>query len=233
MRTAKIEESLQLLRQFEVPITTIIDVGVQHATPVLLSIFPDKPHVLFEPIEEYYPYIHKNYANIKYTLIEKAVSDFDGEVNLHIAKKTRGDEVSHSWIVKAPTASTRNVPSITLDTYFANNNHDLPPFLLKIDVEGPDVPASIIQGSKDILLQTSIVIIEMTVDRFMDRALLLHNFGFDIWDIVDFCYYSECLWQADVIFVRREIKQAIDSLQPIHSKPFRSELWQKGFNLKK
>jgi hypothetical protein len=51
------------------------------------------------------------------------------------------------------------------------------PSLLKIDVEGPDVPAQILRGARDFLQRTSVVVIEMTVDKFMERAILLHETG--------------------------------------------------------
>jgi hypothetical protein len=51
----------------------------------------------------------------------------------------------------------------------------------------------------------------------------------DIWDIVDLCYYGDCFWQGDVIFIKREIKQSMIALRPMHDRPFRPELWQSGF----
>lgn len=227
-RAAKIEDSLRKLRATGVLISTVVDVGIQHSTPVLIKVFPDIPHLLFEPVEEYYPHIRENYSDLDYTLVAAAVSDFDGQLTLHTEKKTRGDEISHSYIVKVATPSTRTVRSLMLDTFFRENPSSAP-YLLKIDVDGPDVPSSIIRGAQAVLAQTAAVVIEMTVDKFMDRAILLHEAGFDVWDVCDLCYYGGCLWQADVVFVRREIKQANVALSPIHDKPFRSELWQSGF----
>ena len=228
MRNAKIRESLGLLRKCGLKVSGIVDVGIQHSTPALLEIFPDIHHFLFEPVAEYYPHIRKNYAEISHDLIEAAVSDFDGELLLHTEKKTRGDEVSHSYIVGKSTASSRTVRSLRLDTYFAAV--PLPKdFLLKIDVEGPEVPSSIIRGASGILHNAAVVVIEMTVDKFMDRASLLHQQGFDVWDICDLCYYGECLWQVDVVFVNRQIKDQMLALRPMHQRPFRSDLWQSGF----
>ncbi len=230
MRSAQILNSLETLRGIGVSISTIIDVGIQHSTPVLIKVFPDLAHILFEPIDDYYPHIRQNYAGISYKLVEVAVSDYDGELIIHSEKKTRGDEISHSYIVEAETASSRTVQSITLDRYFQDNpiNSNA---LLKIDVEGPRVPSQIIHGGKELLKNISVVVIEMTVDTFMERAILLHEAGFDVWDICDLCYYGECLWQADVVFVKREIKQNNILLMPMHSKPFKSELWQSGFSI--
>ena len=227
-RVAKVEDSLRTLREAGVRIETVVDVGIQHQTPVLIKVFPDVPHVLFEPVAEYYPYIRINYAGLDHTLVEAAVSDVDGELILRTEKKTRGDEISHSYIVKEAAPSTRNVQSLTLDTYF-REHPAATPFLLKIDVEGPDVPASILRGARSVLRQAAAVMIEMTVDKFMERAVLLHDAGFDVWDICDLCYYGDCLWQADVVFVRRDVKLTNAALSPMRSGPFRAELWQSGF----
>lgn len=228
MRVAKILDSLNVLRARGIGVNTIVDVGIQHSTPTLIKAFSDLPHVLFEPIKEYYPHIMDNYAGLVYALVEAAVSDSDGEIILHTEKKTRGDEISHSYIVSAPTSSSRRVRSITLDTYFSKADAK-PPYLLKIDVEGPDVPARILRGAKQVLKDAAAVVIEMTVDKFMERAILLHEAGFDLWDVCDLCYYGGCLWQADAVFVRRELKQSNMALRPMHEVPFRPELWQSGF----
>lgn len=227
MRIAKITDSLNTLKSTGIPIVGIIDVGIQHSTPPLMNVFPNLHHYLFEPIEEYYSHIRANYSALSYDLIEAAVSDFDGSLLLHTEKKTRGDEVSHSYIVSAPTSSSRTVQSIKLDTHFQSKLTG--PYLLKIDVEGPSVPASILKGATNLLTKVSVVVIEVTVDTFMERAILLHEAGFDVWDICDLCYYNECLWQADLVLVRRDFKASNPKLRPMHIKPFSSALWQSGF----
>lgn len=228
MRIAKVRDSLSLLKRLNVPIHSIIDVGVQHATDSLVDLFPDKHHYLFEPVAEYFPHIRENYREISHDLIEAAVSDFDGEVSLTTEKKTRGDEISHSYITQSVSEASRQIQSVRLDSYFENRGQ-AGPFLLKVDVEGADVPSRILRGAEQILSQSSIVMIEMTVDKFIERARIIDDAGFDIWDICDLCYYGECLWQVDCIFVRKDIKNKLPSLKPMHRKPFQSTLWQSGF----
>ena len=228
MRTPQIFDSLSTLRRKGVPVTNIIDVGIQYATPALMKVFHDVHHYLFEPVEEYYPFIKKKYAALSYNLVEAAVSDYDGKLTLHTEKKTFGDKISHSWIVNAPTESSRTITSVKLDTYFSDHTSE-GLYLLKIDVEGAAVPSNIIHGARNVLKKTSVVVIEMTVERFMERANLLHEAGFDIWDICDLCYYDGCLWQADVIFVKRDIKQTNIDLRPMHKRPFFPELYQSTF----
>jgi FkbM family methyltransferase len=164
--------------------------------------------------------------SVDYELDNAAVCEVDGTVTIHSERKTLGNEISHSWIVQKVTENSRIVDSIRLDTFLSKQNK-LGSYLLKIDVKGSDIPASFLQGGLDTLKHTSVVVIEMTVDRFMQRAKLLDQAGFDIWDIVNLCYYGDCLWQCDVIFVSRQCKKGIPSLRPpMHQTPFRPELWQ-------
>lgn len=229
-RIAKVRDSLSTARRAGLKITEIIDVGIQDGTPVLMDIFPDLHHNLFEPVAEFFPKIRENYSTISFDLVEAAVSDFDGEQVLQTEKKTRGDAISHSYLVAngSGAAGQRHVRSVRLDSHFARPSPGAS-YLLKIDVEGPDVPTRILRGSSRVLSDTALVMIEMTVDKFMDRAMILHESGFDLWDLCDLCYYGDCLWQADALFIRREVKAANIALRPMHQRPFQSALWQSGF----
>ncbi len=225
MRQTRLSDSLRALKSSGLPIGTILDVGIQYATPPLMEVFPDKKHILFEPIEDYFPQIAKNYAAIDHQLIHAAVSDSDGEVNIHSERKTLGNTISHSYIVKEATTASRLVKSLRLDTFLESADL-LPPYLLKVDVEGAETPAAILRGAEKTLAQSSAVVIEMTVDRFMERARLLEAAGFGLWDLVDLCYYGDCLWQVDAVFVSLDYKAQIPALRPMAQKPFRPELWQ-------
>lgn len=192
VRNPKLIESLYLLRSIGLPVETVLDIGVRHLTYPLIKVFPDKKHVLFEPIEEYFPAVRNNYASIDHELVNAAVFDRDGTVIIHSERKTLGDQISHSYIVDNNTASSRVVKSISIDRFLVESERSQP-YLLKIDVEGAEIPEAIIRGCERALTQTSAVIIEMTVDRFVRRATLLDKAGFNLWDLVELCYYGECL----------------------------------------
>lgn len=227
MRSSTIKEGLAILLKVGLPIGDVLDVGVLHGTPVLMELFPENTHHLFEPVDDYFPTIRANYAGIKHQLVHAAVSDKDGEVLIHSAKKLGNDQISHSWITDTTTESSRRVSAFTLDSYVARA-HPKAPFLLKIDVDGAPVPAAILRGAKSTLEQSSVVMIEMTVDRFFERAALLDAAGFDLWDITSLCYYGECLWQFDAVYVKRSYKGTFPSLQPMHIPPFDRARWQEG-----
>jgi hypothetical protein len=101
-------------------------------------------------------------------------------------------------------------------------------YLLKIDVEGWEVPQKILAGAKNTLSRTSVVVIEMTVDTFLARANILAASGFALWDHVDLCYYDNALWQTDAIFVAKDLKAKMPSLAPMHRKPFNPKVWQQA-----
>ena len=137
-------------------------------------------------MEEYYPHIRKNYAGISHDLVQGAVTNFDGTLTLHTEKKTRGDEISHSYIVHKETNTSWTVDAVMLDTYFSRTSARKP-YLLKVDVEGADVPSQILQGARNTLEDCAVVMIEMTVDKFMERGRILDDLGFDLWDLADIC----------------------------------------------
>jgi hypothetical protein len=119
------------------------------------------------------------------------------------------------------------VPEITLDQYSISATYKAP-LLLKIDVDGAAVPASILRGAKNTLAGCSVVIIEITLERWFERAEILHHAGFDLWDVTSLCYYGDCLWQFDAIFVSRKFKIQYPNLSPMHQLPFDMKRWQQG-----
>lgn len=226
-RTASVTESLLLLKESGLPVCEVFDVGVLHSTPALIEVFGDKRHHLFEPIDDYFQIIRSNYANIQHCLVHAAIADKNSQVMLNSAKKFGNDEISHSWITDTPSSTSRSVPMMTLDSYIEKVQPQAP-FFLKIDVDGAPVPAAILRGATRTLEQCSAVMIEMTVERFFERAALLDAAGFDLWDIAALCYYGQCLWQFDAVYVKRSYKASLPNLQPIHIPPFEASRWQQG-----
>ncbi len=73
------------------------------------------------------------------------------------------------------------------------------PCLLKIDVDGPEL--DVLAGASHTLAKCSVVIVEAPLEHIAARATYLADRGFSMFDIVDFSYYEDQLWQADLIFV--------------------------------
>ena len=57
-------QALAVLKSRGVPVETILDIGVNTVTPELVAAFPDRHHVLFEPVEEYAEGIEHIYARV-------------------------------------------------------------------------------------------------------------------------------------------------------------------------
>src|SRR5262245_49796307 len=148
-------QSLQELRRRDIPIETIIDVGVLTQTPELVSVFPDRKHLLFEAVAEFGDSIRKNYCGIDYTLVTAAVADREGEATLRTRSIIPGMDISHSGIVQDPVgkSDTRSVPMVTLDGYLSRNPQRKP-YLLKLDVDGFEL--QIMQGASQTLKDTSV-----------------------------------------------------------------------------
>jgi FkbM family methyltransferase len=174
----------------------------------LKSNFPFLKHFLFEPVDEYYSLIEENYRNCNYELFTGALSDKNGESLLTISRKD-SDTITHSSLYGASDgekAETRVVKTITLDNFLKDK--DCPgPYLLKLDVDGYELP--ILRGAEETLKKTSCVVIESPLHQLVERAAYLELKGFQLWDIVDLCYYYDNLHQVDLIFMSSTEKQRL------------------------
>ena len=197
-------QTLAVLRQRQVPVATVIDVGVLSGTPELLEAYPDRPHLLFEPVAEFAPTIERHYRNVPHRLIQAAVSDSSGEVQLRTVGMIAGTVISHSFMTDSADEATRTVPRVSLDDYLQANPAD-PPYFLKIDIDGEEL--KVLAGAVETLKRTSIVMIEVTVHTIMPRLQRLMEAGFQLFDLTEPAYYDDSLWQCDAVFVRADLHE--------------------------
>jgi FkbM family methyltransferase len=213
--------ALRFLREVGLPIGTVLDVGAHAETVELRLALPDKRHILFEPAAEFHAALQKNYAGMDYVIVPSALSDQDGEGNLRKLAITGGD-VTHSMLVDPNDgAPSEKVRTMRLDTFMKGRN-DPKPYLLKIDVDGHEIP--ILRGSDEILNDVSCLIVEAPVDSLADRLNFVLSKGFKLFDIVDQCYYSGLLDQVDMIFLSKESLELPD-LCPKKTKKFDWQAW--------
>jgi FkbM family methyltransferase len=205
MRKPTKDQSLEILKQRGVPVGTVLDVGVQHGTFELMKAFPNVKHLLFEPVEEFYPRIESVYAKLDHELIKVAVSDEVGSISLKTSKKLEGMDISHSTMVFGDTGGQQDIRSVemsTLDRILAGRN-DKKPYLLKIDIDGHEMRA--LRGATETLKNSSVVIVECVHSTLPERINYVLNAGFRLFDLAEPCYYDSVFWQCDAIFLRKDI----------------------------
>jgi len=218
--------ALNELIGFGIPVSQIIDVGVQRATYELIRCFPHLEHILFEPANDFNADIKANYKDIEHQLFNVAISDKFGKLYQTVHSINKDGIATHSRITEDERPvdgkyiiSSKPIDVVTLDSYI---NLVRPECLLKVDIDGADL--EVLKGAELVLKHSSIVVIEATKSNFIERADYLRSKGFELANIVDRTLYGPALWQFDYIFVRSEIlsKKAF----PIPSKNFDLDLWR-------
>jgi FkbM family methyltransferase len=212
--------ALRRLKAAGLQITTVLDVGAHEQTVELRQEFPNVKHVLFEPAENFHPKIHENYAGMDYDLIPLAISNRDGSGSL---KKFTidGGGISHATLVDPTVEGVVSIPTQRLDTFLGTHSYS-GPYLLKIDVDGYEVP--ILESLGSFSAQIACVIMEATKDTFVERLNALASRGFQLIDIVDPCYYAGVFSQADIIAVAPSVS-ALPALRPWETVAFGWEKW--------
>ena len=195
-------QTLDILRRRGVPVSTVLDVGVLDATIELIRAYPDRLHVLFEPVAEFTAAIERNYRQIPHRLVQAAVSDVSGETLLRTVGQFAGRGITHSFMVAEPEQATRTVPKVSLDDYLRHFPAPTP-YFLKLDVDGDEL--KVLDGATETLKASSIVMIEVTVATLVERLHRLTAAGFQLFDLTEPAYYDESLWQCDAVFIRADV----------------------------
>jgi FkbM family methyltransferase len=229
-RIPEMNDTLNALLKLGVEMNSILDVGVLHGTPALMQNFPTLKHYLFEPIDDHFDTINSNYARLDHELHHVALSNTDGEAWQNGICNNASGNITHSHISDEPL-SREQEPRLIVSKPVRKAKLDsmvpalgaAAPYLLKIDVDGHEIP--ILQGAVETLKNASVVVIEATRGTLLDRAQLLADNGFLLFDIVDFAYYAGVLHQVDLVFVRKDIFEANAELRPMETRPFAPQQW--------
>jgi FkbM family methyltransferase len=225
------EDSLATLIEFGVPVKSIVDVGVQGGTKPLIKLFADRTHYLFEPVDDYFRGIAAKYNSIAHELFHVALSDEDGTAwQLGISRDGSGkvthSQISHSKVTREEQpllVDCKPVTKARLDSVLGSKEI-AKPYLLKIDVDGHELP--ILHGAVSSMRDASIVVVEATISTILSRASFIAENGFRLFDVVDLSYYHRTLSQVDLVFVRQDLVAANDNLRPWETKSFAWSNWQ-------
>lgn len=202
------ENSLLRLKD-NVPITSIVDVGVREKTSELITVFPEIKHYLFEPCNTFFPEININYKNINSSLYNMALSDANSNIYLVTSSLEKNGVATHSEIAEK-YVTVDGIYLLSCDPVDVKRFDELPlaqriegNFLLKVDVDGKDL--NVVMGFGAELKKASVVIIECTTNNMIERMSYIESKGFKIVDMVDMVYYGESLYQFDAVFVRSDL----------------------------
>ena len=226
MRSPTNTSAVEYLMSQDVSVNTVLDVGAAKNTWALQEAFPDKKHILFEPMVEFRDECKKNYEDkkIDYELHNVALSDIvdpHGQMfyNTHLS---HAGAASYIWSGVVPkdtesyhgnTHPKRNVSVTTLDSFLSGKTFDKP-YYLKVDTDGQEM--NVLRGAKGILKDCSVIQVESCIhsnsrECIWNQLKWFEDNGFHIWDIVDMFYIDNMLWQVDLLFISSENYRRIKS----------------------
>ena len=137
---------------------TVIDLGanIGYYTLIFAKLVGESGHVFaFEPEPSNFELLSKNIKENKHentTLIQKAVSNKNGKINLYVSKR---NFASHRIFDAGDKRESIEIDVITLDEYFKQIKNTIK--FIKMDVEGAEGAtllgaSKIIENSKDIII---------------------------------------------------------------------------------
>lgn len=143
--------------------TMFIDVGANIGwyTAIAQRVAPHRCRIFsFEPEPNNFALLQRNCLRLwpwpKTTMVQRAVSDREGVIALHLSPSNQGD---HRIYPSEETRPYVTVPVTTLDAFFGNEL--LPPLLLKSDTQGSE--PRVLRGGRRVLsanLASSVLILE-------------------------------------------------------------------------
>jgi FkbM family methyltransferase len=181
--------SLAILFEKGIRYATVIDIGcadgsfyLQHCA---LGLFPDSAPLNIDANDIYEPSLRAIKEAVGGEYVIAAASDKPGELTLTVAEhpywtSSRPPEDPYWERINKMSRGQTKVPAVTLNDVVRRLEMK-PPFLLKLDVQGAEVPA--LHGARDTLLNTSAVICEADLDDFHAINGTLADAGFDLFDV--------------------------------------------------
>lgn len=189
-----------------IPVRTVIDIGASNGcwTELARQCYPGADYFLIEAQpthERALRELKRGNANVDYALV--AAGDRNGEIYFDASDPFGGLAMDAPSGVNCITVPVRTVDSLVAERRLA------PPFLMKLDTHGFEVP--IFVGAGQTLGATELIIVEaynFTLTpgclRFHELCAYLEQRGFRCIDMCDVSRRpkDQCLWQMDLFFAR-------------------------------
>lgn len=215
-------DSFKVLKSLNIPVGSVIDVGVHEATQELIAAYPDVPHILCEPIAEFHNKIRENYLGKvrSFLLVPNAIGREDKDIQMETRSVVSDQDITHSKPSDGSSETpSRAVQMRSLDSLMGEL--DMPrPHFLKIDIDGHDI--DVILGAEKTLEHCSVICIEAGVKDIHQRLTVIRKHGFELFDLVDICYYDDRLIQMDAIFIKSSLIKSLGL-----------EFYKDGFDIKR
>ena len=192
---------------------TVIDVGAAYGdfTVECHRVFPDAEYILVEPLEEFRPFLEAVSSSVpKAQYVLAAASAESGELTINVHPDLVGSSVYLEDESSNVNGVPRTVPAIALDS-LVDDRGAIPPFLLKIDVQGAELDVlsggeSLLQSAEYVLLEVSFFEFFTDGPQFHDVVRFMDSRGFAAYDISDLQYrpLDNALSQVDIAFVKQK-----------------------------
>lgn len=228
-------EFLEMMKmKFDFYPDLVLDVGVAQGTKVLYEVFPESYIILFEPLDEFEPFLNEIQNSYSKVSIENcALGSREDTITINVHPDLVGSSIyiedEDSDVNGAPRQVQMNCLDNFSDKYnFAESNG----ILLKIDVQGAEL--DVLKGARKTLGYVDVVILEASLFDFFNNNVLMANLvgymdaaGFDVYDMFDFMNrpLDGALAQVDIAFVKKT--SAFKKDKSFASKKQREELNKK------
>jgi FkbM family methyltransferase len=189
-------------------INTIVDVGASNGSwsKLALEHFPNAQYLLIEAQPVHKAALETFVANHKNThYILAAAGDRQGQIHFDASDPFSGQATYNPY-----KDNDIEVPVTTIDLEVEKSGLK-PPFLIKLDTHGFEVP--IFEGALETLPQTDAISVECYNFKISPECLLfyemssyLDKLGFRCIDMADPLWrpYDSALWQMDLVFVNKK-----------------------------
>lgn len=199
---------LERIVAHNIEVNHIIDIGASDGkwSTAALRVFSEARLQAIEPLAERetaLKTLKQKQSRFDFELCVAGDTDVD-QVILNVASDLDGSTVGGRG------GKERYVKQKTIDRIVSDKNLK-GPFLLKFDTHGYEVP--ILDGAKETLLHTNVIIMEVYNFHITQSSLLFHemcvhmeDLGFRCFDIVDpmLRKYDKAFWQMDIFFCRKD-----------------------------
>lgn len=190
---------------------TVIDLGAAAGTWTIKTqkIWAESHYVLFEPLEERKEELLRlKLSSKKMDVVHAAAGSSVGKVRFIVSGDLDGSGVYDA----EKNENSREVELTTLDAELKRLNCK-GPIVIKFDTHGFEIP--ILDGAKETLQQTDLIIMECYGFRIASKSLLFYEMcshmeklGFRLGDVVDIMRRpgDRLFWQCDAFFIRDSFK---------------------------